>query len=181
MSYYSDICDKTINFEFKNKHLKSITHNESEKSFRIILSIERPNFFNVDDLYKGFINNHNKKFYFYSVECNFNLIFDNSFFPCIESDLYTNKTICYWKTFLIHAIQDFINQGYNFSHISKMNIITINIRMNVTYDYYINQSMSMCERKINMNIARNSQLINSLDRNKNHPLIRKYLHIPLNN
>ena len=53
--------------------------------------------------------------------------------------------------------------------------------MNVTYEHYINQPMSMCERKTNMIIARNPQLINSLDRNKNHPLVRKFYHIPFNN
>ena len=36
----------------------------------------------------------------------------------------------------------------------------------------------MCERQINLIIARNPHLINSLNRNKNHPLIRKYSHIP---
>ena len=41
--------------------------------------------------------------------------------------------------------------------------------------------MSMCERKINVNIARNPHLIKSLDRSKNHPLIRKFLLIPFNN
>ena len=39
--------------------------------------------------------------------------------------------------------------------------------------------MSMIERRINIIIAKNPELINSLDRNKNHPLIRKYSHIPL--
>ena len=51
----------------------------------------------------------------------------------------------------------------------------------MTYEYYINQPMSMCERKINMNFARNPLLINSLDRNKNHPLFRKFLLTPFNN
>ena len=40
--------------------------------------------------------------------------------------------------------------------------------------------MSMLERQINMIIAKNPQLINSLDRNKNHPLIRNYSHILFN-
>ena len=54
MSYYCDICDKTINFESKNKHLKSFTHKELEKSFRIIHFIENPEFFfTVDDIYKS--------------------------------------------------------------------------------------------------------------------------------
>ena len=62
-----------------------------------------------------------------------------------------------------------------------MNIITINFKVSMTYEDYINQPMSRCERKINMNIARNPQLRISLDRNKNQPLIGKYCHIPFNN
>ena len=88
-----------------------------------------------------------------------------------QIDLDTIKTIRYCKKCLTHAIQDFINQGYKFSHMSDMNIITINIKMNLTYEHYINEPMSRCERKINMNIARNPQLISSLDCNKNHLLI----------
>ena len=39
--------------------------------------------------------------------------------------------------------------------------------------------MSMIERRINIVNAKNPKLINSLDRNKKHPLIRKYSNIPL--
>ena len=62
-----------------------------------------------------------------------------------------------------------------------MTINTKSDRCNMTYEYYINQPMSMCVRKTNMKCARNPHFINSLDRNKNHSLIRKYLHIPFNN
>ena len=41
--------------------------------------------------------------------------------------------------------------------------------------------MSMLERRINMIISEYPQLINSLDRNKNHPLIRNNSHISFNN
>ena len=51
MSYYCDICDKTIKHKSKNKHLKSITQNELEESIHIIHSIDNPNFFDVDDIY----------------------------------------------------------------------------------------------------------------------------------
>ena len=37
--------------------------------------------------------------------------------------------------------------------------------------------MSMIERRINF-ISKNPQLINALNRNKDHPLIRKYNHSP---
>ena len=62
-----------------------------------------------------------------------------------------------------------------------MTILTINDNCNVTYENYMNNPKSMCERKINSNIAKNPQLITSLDRNKNHPLIIKYSHIPFKN
>ena len=64
MSYYCDICDETNKIKSKHKHLKSITRNELEKSFRIIHSIENPKFFNVDDFYNDFINNHIEKYFF---------------------------------------------------------------------------------------------------------------------
>ena len=58
-----------------------------------------------------------------------------------------------------------------------MIINTISCMCNMNYRYYINQPMSMLGRRINMIIAKNPQLINALDRTKNHPLIRKYSHI----
>ena len=54
-------------------------------------------------------------------------------------------------------------------------------KCNITYKNYINSPMPMLERRINFIIAKNPKLVNSLDRNKNHPLIRKYSHIPFNN
>ena len=45
----------------------------------------------------------------------------------------------------------------------------------------MNILMSMCERRINSNIAKNPYLINKLDRTKKHPLIRKSSHIPFIN
>ena len=62
-----------------------------------------------------------------------------------------------------------------------MTINSISHRCNMSYENYFDKTKTMCERKINMNFARNPHLINSLDRNKNHHLIRKYLYIPFNN
>ena len=55
-----------------------------------------------------------------------------------------------------------------------MIIKTISCKCNMSYKYYINHPMSMVERRINMNIAKNPLLVNALDRTENHPLIRKY-------
>ena len=41
-----------------------------------------------------------------------------------------------------------------------MVIITISDRCNMTNEHYINQPMSVCERTMNMKVARNPQLMN---------------------
>ena len=81
----------------------------------------------------------------------------------------------------MYELYYFILSGHKVSNINLMTIITISDKCNMTYENYIQQPMQMCERNINMNIAKNPELINSLDRNNNHPLIRKYSHIPFNN
>ena len=58
-----------------------------------------------------------------------------------------------------------------------MTIVTLTCTCKMNYKYYINQPMSMLERRINFIIAKNPPIINSFGWNKNHPLIRKYSHI----
>ena len=62
-----------------------------------------------------------------------------------------------------------------------MTINSINDRCNITHRDYLKLPMPAFERKITMKIDKNPKLINSLDRKKNHALIRKYSHIPFNN
>ena len=62
-----------------------------------------------------------------------------------------------------------------------MTIKTISDRCSLTYEHYMNQRMQSDELRINMVIAKNPHLINLLDQNKNHPMIRKYSHIPFYN
>ena len=49
--YHCNICDKVNKLESKNKHLKSITHNESKKTINITHSTENLQFFDVDNIY----------------------------------------------------------------------------------------------------------------------------------
>ena len=78
---------------------------------------------------------------------------------------------------LINYLND---TGYKFSHISEMKIETIIDKRDMSYDYYMKQPKPMVESKLNQILAKNSQLINVLDRRVNHPLIKKYFHIPIN-
>ena len=59
-----------------------------------------------------------------------------------------------------------------------MEIIMISCRCNMTYKNFLNNPMSMLERRIIYIISKNPCLINCLNCNhKNHPLIRNYSHI----
>ena len=59
------------------------------------------------------------------------------------------------KGYLLYWIEWFKSRGYTFYNINQIKIKTTSDRCNMTYEQYINQPMHMCERKINMNIAKN--------------------------
>ena len=48
----------------------------------------------------------------------------------------------------------------------------------MTYHQQMNQPRQSVELRLNMVVAKTPQLINSLDRSKNHLLNRNYSHIP---
>ena len=124
---------------------------------------------------------HNKIFDFSFIKCEFVIEIHNNFTANIKTNYFYNIDYIGINNYFLHDIECFESRGYKFYNINQMTINIISDRCNITYEKVINQPMSMCERKINMNIAKNPQLINSLDRNKNHPLIRKYSHIPFKN
>ena len=51
----------------------------------------------------------------------------------------------------------------------------------MTHQYYINTPMQMVERRLNMIIAKNPHLINSINKRLFYLLIRKYSDVPFNN
>ena len=55
-----------------------------------------------------------------------------------------------------------------------MNIITMAIKMDMSYDFYIKHIMQAVEWKLNAMINKNKKLINSFNRNRRHPLNRKF-------
>ena len=117
-----------------------------------------------------------KKYYLFLIKFDFKLIFKNDFLKpiLIETDIYHKTSPNNLKRYLLYEIDTFIEKGYIFSHIDEMNITTINDKMFMAYDYYINRPMPAVELKLNMIISKNPQLIKSLNRSHIHPLIRKY-------
>ena len=85
------------------------------------------------------------------------------------------------QSFFLYCIDCLKSKGYYFCNITQMTINTISDICNITYGKYMNRPMSKIERQRIFNFAKNPSLINTFDRSKNHPFIRKYPHIPFNN
>ena len=81
------------------------------------------------------------------------------------------------KRYLLYRIDDFIDKGYIISFIDETNISIFDAKIYMTYDNYIRHPMQAIEIKLNMILAKNPYLINSLNRDHIHPLIRKYSRI----
>ena len=124
---------------------------------------------------KNYITIYNKSYDIYFNNCKFKLEFDNNFTLKIETNYIHNVESGTINTILSYYIKRHESKGYKFCCIIQMNILID--KCNITYKNYINSPMSMFERRINFIIAKNPLLIYSLDRNKIHPLIRKYYHI----
>ena len=84
------------------------------------------------------------------MNCEFKLFFNNNeYSPYVTSDLYSNKTMCYWYKSLENVISDFKNKGYNCNHIAEINSISISNKLDTSYDFYIKHNMCALERKLN--------------------------------
>ena len=111
-------------------------------------------------------------------KCDFKLIFNNDPLKpiLIETDFYQTTPINL-RRYLLHKIDIFIGKGYIFSYIDEMDIITINGKIFMTYNYYITCPMPAVELKLKMILSKNPHLIKSLNRSHIHPLNQKYSYI----
>ena len=155
---------------------------KNDKKFYKQYTINNIKLDDFDKMLNDYITNHNKKINVYFIHCEFKIEFDNNFITQnIETDyayIMERKRI---KSQLIHCIDCMKFKGYNFHNITQITINTISHKCNATYEHYMRYPMHMVERRMKFIIAKNPSLINSFDRNKNHPLVRKSSHIPFNN
>ena len=131
----------------------------------------------IDHIFENYINIHNQKFEFYYINCLFVIQFKNYIFATIQINDHYNTENIIIKSYLKLYIDSCRYGDFIFDNIFNMEINMISCRCNMSYKYYLNNPMSMLERRINFIIARNPYLIDCLNRNKNNPLIRNYSHI----
>ena len=114
------------------------------------------------------------------MKCEFKLVFnDYEYCAYITSQLFDNKTMCFWQTFLVDANKDFKNKGYDFHQIAEINIITLANKMDRSCDFFIRHIIHAVERKLNAMINKNENLTNKV--NWKLSLVRKINHIPILN
>ena len=134
----------------------------------------------VDDIFDKYINIHNQNFVFYYIGCQFEIEFKNNIFAKIEINQHFNTDYMNIKNYLLFYIDSCRYGNFVFDNIIKMENGMSSCRCNMTYKYYMNTPVSMLERRINMIIAENPQLIKSLNIKENHPITRKYEYLLLN-
>ena len=126
MDYYCEVCYICVYLYGKYKHFKSNYHKEFDKCKHIKLTIQNPNTNVMDEKFYAYNIEHNEKYAYYLIKCEFKLVFnDIQYCPYVKSELYSNKTMCFWYRFLEKLFTDFKNKGHNFNHIEGKNIITI--------------------------------------------------------
>ena len=81
-----------------------------------------------------------------------------------------------WPNFLETVLDDFKNKGFIFSLIAEMKILTLANKTDMSYDFYIRQNMHAVEWKIMAMINKIKSLIKKLNRNWQHPSIKKFEH-----
>ena len=182
MDFLCEMCDCEI-IENKSDFENDITtlRKRNDRSLYSNCTINNINLDVFDKIINVFISTHNKNIDFYLINCDIKTEFDNNFMANIKINYHFNTDTNNIKSYLLYYIDSCKSGRFKFSNINQMTINTISDRCNMTDENYINQPMSMVERRLNMIIANNPHLINPLGRNKNHPLIRKYSYIPFNN
>ena len=134
----------------------------------------------VDEMFDKYTNIQNKKFVFYYIDCQFQTKFKNNIFAKIEINQHFNTDYINIKNYLLFYIDSCRYGNFVFDNIIKMENNMISCRCNMTYKYYMNTPMSMLEKRINIFLSKNPQLIKSLNIKENHPITRQCDYLLLN-
>ena len=174
MRYYCDICLRDIKKKSKYSDLKSKYHKEFEKHKHIILSFKNVDIKDVDEILYLYMIDHNIKFIQYLMKGYFKLIFNNQNCKYLMTGMINNTTNISWSNYLRESIDSLKEEGYHFTHIAEMDIITLAHKRDITYDFYLKQNIPAFERKLIALINTDKNLINKFPRNWRCPINTKF-------
>ena len=160
-----------------NHYLASF-HKRNDRGFYYKYTINNVNLNNINKLLDYYITIHNEKIDMYFFKCVIQIKFNNNIIANLEINNHYNTDYINIENYLSLYLNSCENAGYKISNINHMIINIASCICDIRYKHYIDKPMSMLERRINYIITKYPQLINQ---NHNHPLIRKYPNINLNN
>ena len=169
MRYYCKICLIDIKKKSKHSHLKTEGHKEFEKYKHIILSFKNVDIKDVDEILFFYVKDYNKKYIHYFLKGKFKIVCNDQDCKYLMTDMIDNTTNVSWSNYKRETIE-----GYDFSHIAEMNIITLAHKRDMTYDFYLKHNMSAFEWKLNSMINKDKNLINRFPKNWRHPIITRF-------
>ena len=174
MSHYRDICLINIKKKSKHSHIKSRSHKEFEKNNHIILSFKNIDIKDVDEILYLYMKDYNKIFTQYLLKGQFKLALNNKDCKYLMTDMIINTTNVSWSNYLRDIISKLKEEGYDFSHIAEMDMITLAHKCDMTYDFYLKHNMSAIEWKLNAIIIKDKNLINKFPKNWRHPINTRF-------
>ena len=74
--YFCEICNKHNKNKSRSEHLKSKSHIEISNCHQNILSLKDVDIDEIDETYSLYMIEHNKKYGYNKVKCQFKLVFD---------------------------------------------------------------------------------------------------------
>ena len=174
MGYYCNISFRDIKKKSKHSHLKSKSHKEFEKYENIILSFKNVDIKDVDEILYLYVKDCNKKFTQYFLKGQFKLVFNNQDCKYLMTNMINNTINISWSNYLNDVISNLKEEGYDFSHIAEMVIITLAHKRYMTYDFYFKHNMSAFEWNFNAMINKDKNLINKFPKNWRHAINMKF-------
>ena len=95
------------------------------------------------------MKDYNKKYTQYLLKGQFKLVFNNQDCKYLMTDMINNTTNVSWSKYLRDVISNLKEEGYDFSHIAEMDIITLAHKRDMTYEYYLKHNMPAFQWKLN--------------------------------
>ena len=119
MSYYCDICDKTIKMKSKKKHLLSKFHNRLYRSIVNRYCIKNPEFFKIEDILKKHVDDYRKDFECFVIICEWKLVFDNNII-IFEKTREHDNTYTFWNLILFLLEKKIIMRQLNINFLINL-------------------------------------------------------------
>ena len=175
MRNYCEICLKDVKQKNESSHIKSNSHKEFEKYKHKLLSMKNVDIKDVDGLLYFYMKDHNSKFNHYLLKGQFEIVFNiNQDCKYLMTDMINNTTNLSWSNRFREATDILKAEGYYFSHIAEIDIITLAKKRDMTYDFYLKHNMPAIEWKLNAMINKDKTLINHFPQNWWQPVNTKF-------